>query len=269
MPAALRQQHRLLAPRRGRARSRGVGGRPECRGRQQFRGGRPAPARASPGPCTAGRRAYRRRHSDTKLSQGDDGVRPLVRSLGARHEGQGLCTGRATSNGRRFREGRRGDGRFCNLAPGDRIAESAIRPYRNLTDSGVPKRGFGSIVGAGKPYAHSTSARDGARHWPDGTGVGGPARRREGAGQLRYRRRAERPVERGHAALADGGPRSTRPTRRRGTTSASATSSSVSSTDARDAYEKAIALEPNNNFIRNNYDLFREIYDRQNRRRAR
>ena len=39
--------------------------------------------------------------------------------------------------------------------------------------------------------------------------------------------------------------------------------------DAREAYEEAIKLEPNNSFIRNNYDLFREIYDRQNRRRAR
>jgi tetratricopeptide (TPR) repeat protein len=39
--------------------------------------------------------------------------------------------------------------------------------------------------------------------------------------------------------------------------------------DARKAYEKALELEPNNNFIRNNYDLFREIYDRQNRRRDR
>lgn len=39
--------------------------------------------------------------------------------------------------------------------------------------------------------------------------------------------------------------------------------------EARDAYEKASDLEPNNTFIRNNYDLFREIYDRQNRRRAR
>lgn len=37
--------------------------------------------------------------------------------------------------------------------------------------------------------------------------------------------------------------------------------------DARKAYEKAIALDPSNKFIRDNYDLFREIYDRQNRRR--
>jgi Flp pilus assembly protein TadD len=37
---------------------------------------------------------------------------------------------------------------------------------------------------------------------------------------------------------------------------------------AREAYEKALQLEPNNTFIRNNYDLFREIYDRQNRRRG-
>jgi Flp pilus assembly protein TadD len=39
--------------------------------------------------------------------------------------------------------------------------------------------------------------------------------------------------------------------------------------EARKAYEKALTLEPNNNFIRQNYDLFREIYDRQNRRRDR
>jgi Flp pilus assembly protein TadD len=38
--------------------------------------------------------------------------------------------------------------------------------------------------------------------------------------------------------------------------------------EARKAYEKALELEPSNNFIRNNYDQFREIYDRQNRRRA-
>ncbi len=39
--------------------------------------------------------------------------------------------------------------------------------------------------------------------------------------------------------------------------------------DARKAYEKALELEPKNTFIRNNYDQFREIYDRQNRRRDR
>ena len=39
--------------------------------------------------------------------------------------------------------------------------------------------------------------------------------------------------------------------------------------DARKAYEKALELEPGNTFIRSNYDLFREIYDRQNRRRDR
>ncbi len=39
--------------------------------------------------------------------------------------------------------------------------------------------------------------------------------------------------------------------------------------DARKAYEKAIEVEPSNTYIRNNYDLFREIYDRQNRRRDR
>lgn len=39
--------------------------------------------------------------------------------------------------------------------------------------------------------------------------------------------------------------------------------------DARKAYEKALEVEPDNTYIRNNYDLFREIYDRQNRRRDR
>jgi Flp pilus assembly protein TadD len=39
--------------------------------------------------------------------------------------------------------------------------------------------------------------------------------------------------------------------------------------DARKAYEKALEIEPANTFIRNNYDLFRDIYDRQNRRRDR
>lgn len=39
--------------------------------------------------------------------------------------------------------------------------------------------------------------------------------------------------------------------------------------EARKAYEKALLIDPNNNFIRQNYDLFREIYDRQNRRRDR
>jgi Flp pilus assembly protein TadD len=39
--------------------------------------------------------------------------------------------------------------------------------------------------------------------------------------------------------------------------------------DARKAYEKAMELDPGNSFIKTNYDLFREIYDRQNRRRNR
>lgn len=38
--------------------------------------------------------------------------------------------------------------------------------------------------------------------------------------------------------------------------------------DARKAYEKALQLDPDNTYIRNNYDQFREIYDRQNRRRG-
>lgn len=36
--------------------------------------------------------------------------------------------------------------------------------------------------------------------------------------------------------------------------------------EARKSYEKALALDPGNQFIRNNYDQFRDVYDRQNRR---
>ena len=39
--------------------------------------------------------------------------------------------------------------------------------------------------------------------------------------------------------------------------------------EAREAYEKALKLDPRNTFMLNNYDQFREIYDRQGRRRAR
>jgi Flp pilus assembly protein TadD len=39
--------------------------------------------------------------------------------------------------------------------------------------------------------------------------------------------------------------------------------------EARKAYEKALEVDPGNTYTRSNYDLFREIYDRQNRRRDR
>jgi len=39
--------------------------------------------------------------------------------------------------------------------------------------------------------------------------------------------------------------------------------------DANKAYNKALQLEPDNNYVRQNYDLFREIYDRTKRRRDR
>lgn len=39
--------------------------------------------------------------------------------------------------------------------------------------------------------------------------------------------------------------------------------------DALKAYDKARQLDPKNTYILQNYDLFREIYDRQNRRRDR
>lgn len=39
--------------------------------------------------------------------------------------------------------------------------------------------------------------------------------------------------------------------------------------DAQKAYEKAAELEPGNSYIRSNYDLFKEIYDRQKPRRTR
>jgi superkiller protein 3 len=37
--------------------------------------------------------------------------------------------------------------------------------------------------------------------------------------------------------------------------------------DAKKAYDKANDLDPKNTFIRQNYDMFMEIYERQNRRR--
>ena len=39
--------------------------------------------------------------------------------------------------------------------------------------------------------------------------------------------------------------------------------------EAREAYDQALRLDPNNAFLRTNYEQFREIYDRQNRRRGR
>jgi Tfp pilus assembly protein PilF len=39
--------------------------------------------------------------------------------------------------------------------------------------------------------------------------------------------------------------------------------------EARRAYEKALELDPKNEFIKTNYASFREIYDRQNRRTVR
>ena len=39
--------------------------------------------------------------------------------------------------------------------------------------------------------------------------------------------------------------------------------------EAKKAYEKALALEPKNQMIRQNYDLFKEINDRTKRRRDR
>ena len=38
--------------------------------------------------------------------------------------------------------------------------------------------------------------------------------------------------------------------------------------DAKKAYERAIDLDPKDQYIRDNYQLFREIYDRQNRARG-
>jgi Flp pilus assembly protein TadD len=39
-------------------------------------------------------------------------------------------------------------------------------------------------------------------------------------------------------------------------------------TEARNAYDKALSIDPKNQYINQNYDAFREIYDRQNRRRG-
>lgn len=39
--------------------------------------------------------------------------------------------------------------------------------------------------------------------------------------------------------------------------------------EAKKAYDKAVAIDPKNTFIRQNADMFLEIYERQNRRRNR
>ena len=39
--------------------------------------------------------------------------------------------------------------------------------------------------------------------------------------------------------------------------------------EARKAYEKALKLEPDNQYIKQNYELFREIHDRANRQGSR
>ena len=39
--------------------------------------------------------------------------------------------------------------------------------------------------------------------------------------------------------------------------------------NASEAYAQALKLEPDNQYIKQNYDLFREIHDRTNRRRGR
>ena len=38
---------------------------------------------------------------------------------------------------------------------------------------------------------------------------------------------------------------------------------------AREAYERAVKLDPNNQYIQQNYELFREIHDRANRQSRR
>ena len=38
--------------------------------------------------------------------------------------------------------------------------------------------------------------------------------------------------------------------------------------EAREAYEEALKLDANNTYIKTNYQQFRDIYDRQNRRRG-
>ena len=58
------------------------------------------------------------------------------------------------------------------------------------------------------------------------------------------------------------------PTRRRGTTWRSRTQHEGKFDQARKAYERALELEPKNLLIRQNYDLFKEINDRTQKRRG-
>ena len=105
-----------------------------------------------------------------------------------------------------------------------------------------------------------SSCRSPLRRWPT---TRARARRSTWSSGSRWRRRdsGARP-----STAGSGRRRSTRPTRPPSTIWPSPTSTKASSTRRAQAYEKALELEPNNPMIRQNYELFKEINDRTNRR---
>ena len=89
--------------------------------------------------------------------------------------------------------------------------------------------------------------------------------RREEARRVRHRRGAEGPLARSHLPLGAGD--DDRPHLRAAYNNLAVAYEHEGQFDkARKAYEKALELEPNNEMIRQNYELFKEINDRTNRR---
>ena len=91
----------------------------------------------------------------------------------------------------------------------------------------------------------------------------------EVAGGIRHQGGAERALERGDLPLGEGGRDRSHLRGRLEQPRRSATSTKDKFDEARKAYEKAVALDPKNLLIRQNYDLFKEINDRAKRRNDR
>ncbi len=109
-----------------------------------------------------------------------------------------------------------------------------------------------------RPLAVRIAPRRADRRWP---GVRRRAQRCQGAGRVRHRRRAARTLARGDLPL--GKAIEIDPTYAAAFNDLAVAYEHEGQLDkARDAYEKALEIEPDNTQIRQNYELFKEINDR-------